>query len=317
MNLMQVDLNLLTVLDALLSERHVSRAGERVGLSQPATSAALARLRATFNDPLLERDGNRMRLTARAAELREPLTAALTALRAVFDDGGEFDARSTKGTFRIATTDFVAMLLLPRLQQELETSAPELTIELSGLSAVQQRMDEDELDLVIGTFDSLPSRFRRSQLFTEHLVCLVRTGHPSLSGGAGPSDPMLLEDYLKYPHLRVSPRGDDLGSVSRAVADLNVRRHIGCIVQQFSVAPFVVESTDLIATLPARIAIRFADVLAVSIREAPLRLKDRLFEMVWHERRDPAPFHRWMRERIAAVCEELDSRDQASGVQSS
>ena len=117
-NLLEVDLNLLLVLDALLAERHVSRAGERVGLSQPAASAALARLRITFDDALLVRDGNRMRLTTRAAALREPLAAALKSLRTVFDEGNAFDMKSARGTFRVATTDFVAILLLQAISHK-------------------------------------------------------------------------------------------------------------------------------------------------------------------------------------------------------
>lgn len=306
LNLSGIDLNLLVVLEALLEERHVTRAGRRVGLSQPATTNALNRLREVIGDPLLVRSGNTMQLTERALEIRDRLGPALEMLKDAIDAPADFDPKTSPATIRMATLDSVMLRLLPRLMRVLAEEAPLVDLELHPLGAIPVTtwLKEGQLDLAVGVFRSPSPQLRRESLFSEETACLLRDGHPALERAPRPSDPLPLDVYLAYPHLRISADPRDPGSVARALPDRSEDRRVACRVPDFLPAPFIVEQTDLIAILSKSVAERFAAFLALTTRPNPIELPGQDYELVWSPRLDESPLHGWFRSLVARVAQD-------------
>lgn len=311
LDLRGIDLNLLVVLDALLDERHVTRAAQRVGLSQPAASNALKRLRRLLNDPILVRDGNRMELTARAEQAQEPLRRALESLRLALENPEPFTPARFQGVVRIAATDHVMIVLLPRVQEIVAREAPGLSLQIGLLGTLDPTdLSRGEVDIAIGTFARrLNTRLRRQALFAEGMTCLLRHGHPALV--EGPSGPTLdLETFLSYPHLKVGMIPDDPGAVGAALAKLGRERTVACQVPSFLAAPFIVQRTDLVVVIPRRVANTFSQLLDLPAVPPPVTLGTFTTEMVWHARLDDSPPQIWIRDTIRNVSESL-TKDEA------
>lgn len=306
MNLNSLDMNLLPVLNALLEERHVTRAGKRVGLSQPATSSALERLRAIFRDPLLVRNGNALRLTERAVELRLQLAPILEALSAALDPAADFNLATARGTLRIATTNHVALLLFPQLQSALGREAPGVKLEVHELAELDgpASLREDRLDLLIGTYRRTSPQLRKSKLFDEELTCVVRKDHPALYG-TNPGEPMPLHAFLDYQHLRIAVVRADPGAVAVALAAMKLERRVACEVPDYLAAPFIIAETDLICVVGVRVASRFKEMLGLELRPLPLAIPPAPFHMVWHPRLDGSPLHVWSRGVLQSIAEKL------------
>lgn len=312
LDLRGIDLNLLVVLDALLDERHVTRAAQRVGLSQPATSNALKRLRRLLKDPILVRDGNHMELTARAEQAQEPLRRALESLRLALEDPEPFTPARFQGTVRIAATDHVMIVLLPRIQEIVARDAPGLSLQIGLLGSLDSAvLSRGEVDIAIGTFGRrLNTRLRRQALFVEDMTCLLRHGHPALV--ECPSGPSLdLERFLRYPHLKVGMIPDDPGAVGAALAKLGLERIVACELPSFLAAPFIVQRTDLIVVIPRRVANTFSQLLDLPAVAPPVALGTFTTEMVWHARLDNSPPQMWIRETIRKVSDSLMKDDDS------
>jgi len=311
-----VDLNLLVVLNALLCERHVTRAGTSVGLSQPATSNALNRLRRMFGDPLLVRTGPRMELTPRALALRDPVRAALDAIRAAFADLDAFDPATVKARIRISTTDHVLLVLLPELEQRLLEQAPGIALDIQQFGALDnlEMLGSDQLDMVIGLVPSRPDWTRARHLFHDEVLCLLRADHPALEGTDGPEDALDLERFLAYPHLRVAPRATHVGVMAEALSERRRDRHIACEVPDFLAAPFLLEKTELITVLSARVARRFTRLFPLTTRRVPLPLPGFDTDMVWHARSNGVHLHEWLRALVVDVAMAADDREEVGTV---
>ena len=305
MRLESIDLNLLVVLDALLEERNVTHAGQRVGLSQPATSNALRRLRRMFDDPLLIRRGNAMVLSGRASELHRQLRPALATLGVALEQPGGFDPATASGTIRIGTTDSVMITLAPALLRHLATVAPGVVVEFQPIGGLDgpKRLRDDLVDLLIGLYRRLSPQLRRCPLFTDEVACIVRRGHPALRDAPSTHDALPLETYLRHDHLRVAPAPDQPGSVADALLRLGRTRRVVCQVPNFLAAPFIVAESDLIATFSRSVAEHFARILGLglAVRGIPLDLPRQEFDLVWHPRGDDDEFRRWFRGELLAV----------------
>jgi DNA-binding transcriptional LysR family regulator len=306
MELTSLDLNLLVVLDALLEERHVTRAGERVGLSQPATSNALSRLRRLFDDPLLVRSGNTMQLTVRARQLRDQVRPALEALRDALDEPVEFDPAHMSVRMRVATTDHPLLVLLPQLERRLLAESPGSVLEIHSLGVIDgpAMLREDRLDLLIGTYERLSPQLRKELLFTEELVCLVRRGHPVIAAMVDGALP--LDAYLAHPHLRIAPVHEDPGPVARALAERGLERSVVCETPSYLSAPFVVAEADLILVVGERVARRFEALMDLVVVRPPVELPAAEVHLVWHPRLDNSPPHQWFRGVVIDVANQLD-----------
>lgn len=301
-----VDLNLLVILDALLEEGHVTRTGQRVGLSQPATSNALKRLRRMLGDPLLVRFGSTMELTPLARSLRAPVRKALDAVRAALGEQSPFDPKTTSARIRMSASDHGMMLLVPELERIISVEAPGIDLEITQFGIIDDiaLLNVDTLDMVIGTFQSLPPQVRRQNLFHDELVCLMRQGHPALRRGTSKSK-ISLEDFLASSHLRIATRRGHAGVVAEALSELRLDRHVATEIPSFLAAPFICERTDLITTLSSRVAERFAALLPLAIRQSPISLPGFDTDIVWHARSDHLDLHVWLRERIVAVARDM------------
>jgi len=308
-DLRRVDLNLLVSLDALLAERNVTRAAQRLHLSQPALSAQLARLRQLFDDPLLmpAETGRGMTPTARALALGEPLREALQQLQGVLQHRPRFDPFSDERSFQIAASDNATTLLgLPMMQQLSAVAGPgvRLAFRVAQADRIAQQLEAGEIDLLLGSERGVPETMKVKKLLTERFVMCQRKGHPR---GTGPLD---LDTYCELTHVLVSTSGGSFhGFMDEHLEALGRARHVMLSVQHFTLMPDILAATDHVGTLPARLAARHADRLDAF--ELPFEARGWTLHAAWHPRHQRDPAHTWLRrwvERCAA---------QADGAQSS
>jgi DNA-binding transcriptional LysR family regulator len=293
-HLATLDLNLLVVLEALLAERHVSRAAARVGLSQSAMSHALARIREVFGDPMLVRTKEGMVPTARALSLEPLLRRALGDLSAAVAGGGpSFDPGTSKRSFTIGSTDYAEILLLPPLMARLCAGAPGVDI------MVKLHPDDYVSALGVGAIDlaiaPVSARERDAvaisyePLLKENFRCVVRRGHPLTR------QRLTVARYVAYPHVMVAPQGTRWSFVDEALEALGKRRRVACTVPHFLVAPNLLGQTDLVLTLTERIVkehMRHLDLVDLPL---PLTIPPLTLSMVWHGRNSQEPGHVWLR----------------------
>ncbi len=296
MRLAGIDLNLLTALDALLEESNVTRAARRLGVSQPAASHALSRLRELLGDPLLVRTPAGMQPTPRASSLRPALRAALAAAEAVLQPSPAFDPATATRTFVATIPDQAGFQLLPKLATRLAEEAPGVRVELRPSPRdVGLALGTGDLELVVGVFEHPPPAALREQaLWRETFACVVRRGS---RGARGTLD---LARYLDVPHLVVAPRGTPGSIVDDALARAGVQRRVAMIIPQFLIAPAVVAASDLMWTAPAGLARAFAELLPLTVREPPLELPGFTVAVRWHVRLDRDPGLAWLR---GVICE--------------
>jgi len=292
------DLNLLKAFDALYAERHVTHAGQRIGLSQSAMSGALTRLREVFKDELFVRSPAGMQPTPRADDLASPVSAALRPMREVLQ-ADTFDPAAADHTVTVAMTDYAAFVLLPPLLARLAVEAPHLDVRVRGIFGREEALDlldSGEANLAIGHPVEASARILVHPLLHESFACIARHGHPAFAEGAG------LGAFAAAPHLLVSPEGDRTGLVDHKLAALGLERRVVLSLPQFLVAPFVVADTDLVATLASRVARRFAAAsFGIAVHEPPIALPGWPLAMMWHRRVDDHPATIWLRGRIAEV----------------
>ena len=298
-----LDLNLLVQLDALLAESHVTRAAQRAGLTQSAMSRALARLRELLGDPILVRTGRGMLLTARARALAAPLARALGELQAVVLERPTFDPATSTRTFTMAASDLAEALLLPALHERLAREAP--FVDLAAVRVGKDPgpvLEDDAVDVAVDPRRgaSSPSIVWRA-LFHEDFLCVLRRGHPVLRRRGG----LTLERFLALPQVLVAPGGSPGSLLDDALARLGQRRRIAVRVSSFLVAPLVVAGSDLVATLPARLARRMARSLPLVLRPSPVELAGFDLQMAWHERFRHDMGHAWFRRVLAEVAATL------------
>jgi len=293
-----LDLNLLRLLDALLDTGNLTRAGDRLGLSQPAASRALARLRAALGDPLFVRLPQGLKPTPRAQALREPLRRALRDLQQALQPH-RFDPASARGAIRIVAPDHEATTLLPALLQRLTRDAPNIDIDLPPRPAEPLALLADgTLDLIIGVFPDAPAGFRAQRLYDDDFVCVLRRGHPALRRGA----PLSLARYAALPHALISITGSGGGAVDTALAKHGLARRIALRIPHFLAAPLIVAHSDLVLTMPRRLARHLAAAAPLQLIEPPLDLPGFTISQLWHEHQQHDARHRWLRQTVAAAA---------------
>lgn len=293
----RIDLNLLAALDALLAERNVTRAARRLGLSQPALSAQLARLRAIFGDPLLLPAQRGMIPTQRALDLEEPLRAALDALRGVAAAGAGFDPAAARLTVGIAASDYVQMALLRPLALALAREAPGLRLAFRSLdaAALVAQMERGEVDLATATPELAPERLRMRPLFEEHYVAIVRRDHPAVG------ETLDLDTFCALDHVIVSPQGGGFsGPADAALAAHGRSRRVALSVPGFLIVPEIVATSDLLALVPSRLVREEAGRFRTFA--PPVPVPGFQMTMLWHDRTAQHPAQRWLRARLLALA---------------
>jgi DNA-binding transcriptional LysR family regulator len=301
LNLAGLDLNLLVVFDALMTEQSVTRAGERVGLSQPATSNALARLRTLVADELFVRTAAGLRPTPKAIALAQQLRPALQNIQSALLEEQTFNPSTSDRTFAVGMSDHVGFTLLPKLIQTLQTIAPQVSFQVrSGdRQKLLSLLDNGEIDLACGLFPEKIQLHQEQILFRETYVCVCRKDHPSIG------ESISLQEYTSASHLLVSIMEDRVGRVDHLLAKQNLKRHISLSTPHFLVAPFILAQTDLITTLASRIALAFEKVQPLKLMPVPLNLKGFAVSMRWHRSTQSSPACQWLRSMFVEVSRTL------------
>jgi DNA-binding transcriptional LysR family regulator len=305
-NLGRIDLNLLVHLDALLTERSVTRAAARVGIGQAAMSHNLGRLRELFGDELLTRRAEGMRLTPRAVTLLEPLRTTLAQVGALVSRDQAFDPATAVRTFRFGLPDSMEILIMPALLARMREVAPGIHLRLYNFDASRllDEVDADELDLAIGydeAFQQGQFHHKRRKLFTETYLCMFNAER------TGIAPPISLDDYVRLPHVLTSlrPGRSVRGSVDEALDELGLRRSVALTTPRFLTVPFLVARAPVIVTMQARLARLFAAQFGLSLSPLPVELREVTVSLLWHASYDQNPAHIWLRELVTQLAADL------------
>ncbi|MCB9525244.1 MAG: LysR family transcriptional regulator [Myxococcales bacterium] len=292
------DLAALAALHALLETGSVTGAARRIGLSTPAMSHALARLRARLGDPLLVRSGRGMARTPRAEALRPAVRAALDAAQAVFRAPEDFDPAQIDRALTLSATDYVWHVLGAALDTALAAEAPGLRLQVVP-NAVDDgaRLRAGQTDLAIGIYGTLPPELLTRPLLSDRLVCVVRQDHPTVG------DTITAAEFAALPHIQVAPRGRPGGYVDEQLALRGLSRRVVRAVPFFRAGLELCAASDRILSVSERIARRLGPELGLRILEPPLPWAPFVLSLVWHPRDDADPAHRWVRDRLQQVAD--------------
>lgn len=296
MDIKRVDLNLLATLEALLLEQNVTKAANRLHLSQPAVSAQLNRLRAIFDDPLLIPAHRGMTPTAKALELLAPLRAALNQIRTTLTSHRDFDPVQAELTVGIACTDYLQAVVVMPLVIKLRRDAPGIRIAIHNLDPQQleKQMERGTLDLALISPKYAPPCLHAQHLFDERYVLVGRRDHPRLREGIG------LAEYAQLEHVIVSLDGGGfVTTVDNALHAQGYSRKVVLSAASFLLVPEIIARSDFVALLPERLVRNRTDTL--QLIEMPSLAEDFAVGMVWHERSHGHSGQHWLRDTIAAL----------------
>ncbi|MBF9003199.1 LysR family transcriptional regulator [Vibrio nitrifigilis] len=289
-----LDLNLLKAFNALINEGSVTRAAQRLALTQPAVSAMLTRLRDYFDDPLFVRSQRGMIPTERALVLADPIKQILADINRILQPIN-FEPETAQMTFTIAATDYALKAVIVPLMAELKQKAPGIKVAVIAVNydTLSKQMEQGIVDLALVTPETTPEELHGRALYEEQYVCMMRADHPSAASGN-----ITLEQFCCLEHILVSNRGSFWGPTDEALAEMKLNRHIGLSVNSFLVLPEVLRITDMIAVVPRRLACRHDNLV---IMETPLKVLGFTKSMAWHERSHRDPAHRWIRALLLEV----------------
>ncbi len=292
-----VDLNLLVALDALLTERSVTRAAARVGLRQSTMSSSLARLRKLLGDDLLTRTPDGMQLTPRAMSLVEPARSALRQFQGIVLREDTFDPRTVERVFTIALTGSLEVSFGPQLLDLLRREAPGIRLSLRTLdyTTLLRDIDADQIDLAIGLIKDGQTHHKVRPLCRYGYLCLFNAELLGIEA------PVSLDDYLRYPHVLTSLSGTVHGVVDDALAAIGRCRTLAATTPRFVTVPFLVKSAPVMTTMVDDLALSFATLLGLTTSPVPVPVKDFAVSMLWHSSYDRDPAHKWMREVLLKI----------------
>ncbi len=291
LELKDVDLNLLIVFNQLLVDRRVSKVAEALGLSQPAISNSLARLRRLTGDELFLRTPTGMAPTPFAEQLAEPVADALARIHAALNQRGSFDPASAERTFTIGMTDIGEIYFLPKLMNELARSAPGITVSTIRNSAVnlKDEMESGHVDAAIGLLPRLQAGFFQRRLFMQRYVCLFRRGHRL------DKRRITLAEFQAAEHVLVVSEGTGHGKVDELLERAGVHRRVRLSVPHFVAVGHILKDTDMVATVPERLALALAEPFGLAHRPHPAALPEIAINLFWHARFHKDPANEWLR----------------------
>ncbi|WP_417672304.1 LysR family transcriptional regulator [Roseibium sp.] len=310
-NFNSFDLNLLRVLDALLKEGSTVRAGERIGLSQPAVSAALRRLRDAFGDELFFRRGQGLQPTEYARSLELPLRETLQQIETILSGPDDFDPRASTLRFRISGSDFFAEMLMPRLADRLSDVAPSMTVHLVDLvpDSYVDTLERYEVDLALIPKMDFPDWVDAQQVFSSPFSVIARKGHPRLERAAvGPGETIPIDLFCDLGHVLFSPEGNTRAMGDAALDKVGRSRRVVMTMPVFSGVYRAVAGSDLIALLPSQLAAHVAPSAGLEVYEPPIDIPTATIFMIWHRRFSTSPPHRWLRNEIENLLATFDIR---------
>jgi DNA-binding transcriptional LysR family regulator len=295
---MKYDLNLFPVFLAMMEERNVTRAAERLGMTQPALSNALTRLRTLLHDPLFIRERYGMQPTQKALELSPVIAAALASMDDVILGQQEFDPAQTKQLVTIAPNSYVEFVLMPTIVAQLRAKAPGLKLRLTpfGTDLAETGVISGSTTMVIGRITEPPDNLVVQHLMEDSLACVVRADHPTIT------DSISVAQYEHLKHVNMLPPGRLKAGLFQALERKGLKREVVVSVTHFLAIPEIIAVTDYCATLPRQICQRLATDPRLKVLPAPVDLGTFPVEMAWHVRYRHDPAHRWLRTLITEIA---------------
>jgi DNA-binding transcriptional LysR family regulator len=301
----QLETHLLRVLQTLLTEQSVSRAALKLGLSQPATSNALRRLREITGDAILVRSKSGMVATERGRELLAFASDALTAMDRIVHRPGEFSAQTSTRVFRLGAPDYLDAVFLPNIAEVLCRCAPQAKMIVHPINAdfdYEHALEGGTLDVVIGNWLEPPPQLHMSRLFDDEVVCMLGLKHPLAGKGIS------MKHYLELRHLAPTPYVSERASfIDGCLAEQGLQRNIQMTIPYFGLVPYILMSTDLVFTTGRQLAEHYARYLPIKVVPSPFKFPPMRFYQLWHSRSHEAPEVIWLRRRIAEVAAGLDT----------
>ncbi|ARP90458.1 hypothetical protein CAL14_09280 [Bordetella genomosp. 9] len=296
--LRKVNLNLLTVFELLMETRSATETAARLHTTQPGISRKLAELRRVFADPLFVLVRRQLVPTPRALEIRPTVREALAAIGGIMETGGSFDPQQSARTFRIAARHTIEWMLAPRLRSYCDKHAPNVRfafVNMQGVALPEKQLEDHSIDIALGRFEDIGSRFQSLGLFDDDRVCLVRHGHPAARAKLTPA---------RFCELRFVTTTDMFGKDNEVDAWLRTHgrhRRFDLYVSSMSHVPLILLQTDLAVTMPRKLATYIARFHRLHVLELGFKLPKSHYNMVWHARWDEVPSHRWMRGVVAEL----------------
>lgn len=301
MQLKDIDLNLIVVFDAIYTERHLTRAGQRLHRTPSAMSHALNRLRALFNDPLFVREGNHMMPTSLADALSLKIEKGLKILRSTLPDHDEFDPANVVDTYILGIMDDCAFVVLPDLIPAIKTLAPGLEIKVQHIRYEDRpaAMERGHVDIIIGDRQEYGTNTKHQHLFSDRDVCIFRKGHPRISSKLG-LDQYLGEEFIELydSRKRNNPFDERIRRIERV-------RKVALRLEYEAMIPEIVSRTDYLANIAERNAQKFSRWVPIDIQPIPLPAYTYEIHQYWHTRNQQDACHQWLRQTIKVVCERM------------
>ena len=298
-----IDLNLLVAFDALMNEQNVTRAATQVGVSQPAMSAALSRLRQLFGDPLFQRSAGGLLPTSRARDLAEPISQALRQIEATLMKKPEFVPEKASLTFKLGLSDYPAFVLLPSLLQALEKDAPGVSLDVRSFNdrdSAVDLLDAGKIDAAIGVPPThADGRILMQPVLRDEFITIIASEHPAARRG------MSLKTYLDLPHILVSPEGERYGLVDQALEQQGNKRKLVLTLPHMFAVPAIVARTSMTATLMKRVVLNSPASYRLIQFPPPVELPEIVFDLIWHRRNSTNPAQQWLRQFIVELAASL------------
>jgi DNA-binding transcriptional LysR family regulator len=300
-DLATLDLNLLRVFDAVARERHVTRAAEKLNLSQPAVSNALARLRHALGDELFLRKPGGVEPTALAVSLAGPVAEVLDRLRQTLAVHAPFDPATTDRVFTLALSEYAESVLAAPLLEVMAKEAPQalLAIRHADRTNAHDLLESGEAELAVAVLPDPPALYTRVRLLPEVFMTLVRAGHPLAEGE------VTLARFTAFPHLLHSANGSRDGALDGPLNEAGFPRRLGAVVAHLGAVPEILARTDMVMTLSARLALRMAEVHGLVARPCPVEIRHTRLSLVFHRRFEADAGHAWLRRTLMAVAREV------------
>lgn len=312
MNLRAFDFNLLRVLDALLHDKSTTLAGQRIGLSQPAVSAALGRLRAALNDPLFVRHGQKLEPTIYARSLELPLRRILDELETLLSGPKIFDPLAAVETFKISGSDFFSTMLMPQLGERLAREAPGVRVQMVDLVPDNYvgTLESYDIDLALLPWLDHPEWTEFQPLFNSSFAMIARQGHPRLKrAGVEPGQPLPIDLFCDLGHVLFSPEGKLKAMGDAALAKVGRERRVVMTMPTFGGVCGAVAESDHVALIPQQLAHHVGPRLGLAVYKPPMPMQLPLIGMIWHKRATHSPAHQWFRGVIAELTRPLNANE--------
>ncbi|NYT79935.1 LysR family transcriptional regulator [Alcaligenaceae bacterium] len=285
----------LRIFEAIMSERNLTRAADRLGLTQSGVSKGLANLRLIFRDPLFIRSASGMLPTNKAVEINHSISHSISILDNILSERPRFDHRSAHIHYTLGISDYGSYVLLPELVKALSAEAPHITLQTKDINTntAEELLLSGQVDLCLASDATFLYPIHYSELFRDHFVCLARPGHPIEASSFG------VDEFLLYKHV-VMPRqgGGAMGVVEQALSALGKKRQVAVSVSSLLSVPEILSSTDMLMTTTSKVAAKLQRHAALNIHPHPLNLPRLRFTQLWHERNDRSASHQWLRQQI-------------------